>query len=307
MAPPGTRMIAHEKPKQRASWNPHGVDGWYIGPAPDHYRCYRVHIKKTKSDRIFVTVEFFPAKVAMPRTASKDMSTFEAQELTHALMHPAPAAPFSAIGGAQLEALRKLATLFDATLPRSTTGSYVPACRTTPSPVPCATAPTHVPPRVGPPSAPSPGVGPYIAPSPRVGPSRSPAPRVRLYQAPSPRVNPASVPSPRVGPTRDPPSMQATPNHFRHHPPSPTAHASSQRGASQLDHGIPGTNLYSDFADEIEEEQPPQHRTRSQTARHSAHMVQSIPMSNAVIHPTTGAKMEYRGLNIPHLRPCSRK
>jgi hypothetical protein len=38
MAPPGTRVIAHEKPKQRASWDPHAVDGWYLGPATDHYR-----------------------------------------------------------------------------------------------------------------------------------------------------------------------------------------------------------------------------------------------------------------------------
>jgi hypothetical protein len=38
MAPRGARIIAHEKPKQRSSWDPHGVDGWYLGPAPDHYR-----------------------------------------------------------------------------------------------------------------------------------------------------------------------------------------------------------------------------------------------------------------------------
>jgi hypothetical protein len=126
MAPPGTRVIAHEKPKQRASWDPHGVDGWYLGPAPDHYRCYRVHINKTRSDRIVDTVEFFPAKVAMPRTAPKDMANIAAQELTHAIMHLAPAAPFSAIGGAQLEALRQLASIFDAALPRSATGSSVP-------------------------------------------------------------------------------------------------------------------------------------------------------------------------------------
>jgi hypothetical protein len=48
MAPPGTRVIAHKKPKQRASWDPHGVDGWHLGPAPNHYRCYRVHTNKTK-------------------------------------------------------------------------------------------------------------------------------------------------------------------------------------------------------------------------------------------------------------------
>jgi hypothetical protein len=46
MDPPGTCVIAHEKPKQRASWDPHGVDGWYLGPTTNHYRCYRVHINK---------------------------------------------------------------------------------------------------------------------------------------------------------------------------------------------------------------------------------------------------------------------
>jgi hypothetical protein len=194
MAPPGTRVIAHENPKQRASWDPHGVDGWYLGPYPDHYHCYRVHINKTKSDKIVGTVNFFPAKVAMPRTASKYMVTIAAKELTHALMHPAPAAPFSAIGGAQLEALQQLATIFDAALPRSATGSPVPSTNTnkapsnifqspphsapartpTPSPLPRAPPPTHAPTRMGPPSAPSPSVGPRLAPSPRVGPSRAP-------------------------------------------------------------------------------------------------------------------------------------
>jgi hypothetical protein len=154
-----------------------------------------VHINKTKSDRIVDMVEFFRAKVDMPRIASKDMASIASQELTHALMHPAPVAPFSAIGGAQLEALRQLATIFNAALPRSATGSSVPvpstdtnnipstpfrspsypapACTTTPTPVPRATGPTHAPPRMGPPSAPFPSVGPCLAPSPRVGPSRT--------------------------------------------------------------------------------------------------------------------------------------
>jgi hypothetical protein len=60
LAPPGTRIIAHEKPYQRASWDPHGLDGYYLGPALDHYRCYQVHITKTKGTRIVDTVEFFP-------------------------------------------------------------------------------------------------------------------------------------------------------------------------------------------------------------------------------------------------------
>jgi hypothetical protein len=30
MAPPGTRIIAHETPNRRRTWAPHGQDGWYI-------------------------------------------------------------------------------------------------------------------------------------------------------------------------------------------------------------------------------------------------------------------------------------
>jgi hypothetical protein len=47
ISPPGTRMIAHEKPKQQATWDAHGQDGYYIGPAPEHNRCYKVHINET--------------------------------------------------------------------------------------------------------------------------------------------------------------------------------------------------------------------------------------------------------------------
>ena len=42
LAPPGTRVIIHEKPTTRQTWSPHGTDGWYVGPALHHYQCYRV-------------------------------------------------------------------------------------------------------------------------------------------------------------------------------------------------------------------------------------------------------------------------
>ena len=38
MAPPGTKVLIHEKPHQRATWAPYGVEGWYVGPAINHYR-----------------------------------------------------------------------------------------------------------------------------------------------------------------------------------------------------------------------------------------------------------------------------
>ena len=72
LAPPGTKVIAHNKPDKRASWAPHGNHGWYVGPALEHYRCYHIFITKTQAYRITDTVEFLSTKVAMPRLSSID-------------------------------------------------------------------------------------------------------------------------------------------------------------------------------------------------------------------------------------------
>jgi hypothetical protein len=59
MAPPGKRIIAHETPNRRRTWAPHGQDEWYIGPALEQYRCYKVYITKTRGERVVEIVEFF--------------------------------------------------------------------------------------------------------------------------------------------------------------------------------------------------------------------------------------------------------
>jgi hypothetical protein len=67
MAPPGTRIIAHETPSRRRTWAPHGQDGWYIGPALEHYR-------KTRGNRSVETVEFPPEKFTIPSPSSQDLA-----------------------------------------------------------------------------------------------------------------------------------------------------------------------------------------------------------------------------------------
>jgi hypothetical protein len=218
-----------------------------------------------------------------------------------------------------LEALRQLATIFDAAIPRSATVFFgpVPSNATnkttspafhppyysapvhpaTPIAVHGALFPTHAPPPMGPRHAPSPRVSPRLAPFPRVGPSRTPAPRVRASQAPSQRVSPRQAPSQRVIPSQAPPAVPPTPNHLRHQPLSPRAHVPQPHRSSPNGHGSTGTNLYGEFEGAVEEEDvPSQHRTHSQTSRHSAHAVHAMPMANAVIHPPTGTNIGYRGL-----------
>ena len=57
LAPPGTRVLVHKKTEQRASFAPHGVDGWYIGPSLDHYRCYICYTPSTAGIRDAISVE----------------------------------------------------------------------------------------------------------------------------------------------------------------------------------------------------------------------------------------------------------
>ena len=49
LAPPGTKTLIYEVAARRASWAPHAVDGWYLGPAMKHYRCGHYFITHTPS------------------------------------------------------------------------------------------------------------------------------------------------------------------------------------------------------------------------------------------------------------------
>jgi hypothetical protein len=115
LAPPGTRIIAHETPGKRKMWAPHGQDGWYIGPALEHYRCYTVYITKTRSSRVVETVEFSPHHFKVPFPSSRKLATQAAADLTHALLNPQPAGLFCQVGDEQAVALRRLADIFGAT------------------------------------------------------------------------------------------------------------------------------------------------------------------------------------------------
>jgi hypothetical protein len=67
--------------------------------------------------------------------SSADNATIAGRELTHALLHPAPAAPFATNGNAQLAALKQLARIFQqATTPRTSTPPAKPSQSPSPSP-----------------------------------------------------------------------------------------------------------------------------------------------------------------------------
>ena len=62
----GCKALTHIKPHQRKTWAPHAIEGWYVGPALNHYRCYTVFIPQTQAERITDTVKFFHHNITMP-------------------------------------------------------------------------------------------------------------------------------------------------------------------------------------------------------------------------------------------------
>jgi hypothetical protein len=308
LAPPGTRVSAHEKPDQLASWDPHGVDGYYLGPALDHYRCYQVHVTKTKGTRIVDTVEFFLSKISMPHTSSKDLASIAALELYNALQNPAPAAPFSHIGTEQLQALRQLSEIFSAAL-TSGTAKHAPPVAPNSSQFRSTVPPGHSPQanrRMREPPVPAtPNQSPQLVQhrSQRVSPSQVPSPRV------TPRMNPSNVSSPRVTPTL--PLADVIP--LTSHP--------AAKNAPYVPQGMAGMYLFDTFEERhMETPALPRYNTRARARHHSAKQAQflaprifrpieftnnqiivvtltqapdPIPVANAVINQDTGASLEY--------------
>ena len=114
LAPIGTRVIVHENSQQRGTYGPHGVDGWYVGPGMEHYRCYTCYISKTGGERHSETVDFFPKKYSVPNLLSREIIHSAALDLIKALKTPHPPSVLN-VGNEQLRALETLTEIFQQT------------------------------------------------------------------------------------------------------------------------------------------------------------------------------------------------
>jgi hypothetical protein len=108
-APPGCKIIAHEKPGKRRTWAPHGQHGYYLGPAMHHYRCQNVYIATTARELIMDTLEFFPHNYQMPKLSSTEILIMAANAMTDASQNPHPEVPFTQVGDDTMSALTALA------------------------------------------------------------------------------------------------------------------------------------------------------------------------------------------------------
>jgi hypothetical protein len=111
-APPGCKIIAHEKSGKRETWAPHGQHGYSLGPAMHHYRCQNVYISTMASEHIVDTLELFPHNYHLPQFSSNDRLLMAAKDMTDALQNPHPEVPFTSVGDDTIAALTDLAAIF---------------------------------------------------------------------------------------------------------------------------------------------------------------------------------------------------
>jgi hypothetical protein len=118
-APPGCKIITHEKPAKRRTWEPRGQHGYSLDPSMHHYRCQNVYISATASKRKVDTLDFFPHNSPMPQLSSTDMFIMAARDMSNALNNPHPEVPFAQVGDDTIAALTKLAETFKKQISKS--------------------------------------------------------------------------------------------------------------------------------------------------------------------------------------------
>jgi hypothetical protein len=160
IAPPGIRVLVHEKPSNRGTWAPHALDGWYVSPALESYHCHRVWMWDTRATRICDTITWMPTRPTMPSPSMYKVIEEHLREIIHLLRKPMSNPHLQPLPESHLHAIETLASIF-------------PTKPTEPVDMPKQDATPNVPltsePNSQPPTAPLPRVPPApTAPLPRV-------------------------------------------------------------------------------------------------------------------------------------------
>ena len=175
MGPPGSRALIHAKPSTRRSWDYRCQDGFYVGPALNHYRCYTLLKKDSQAVDISDTICFRHPSFAATNPSPANHIMHALRALTKTIQNKS-----FATTAAQLEAIENLRDIIHSwrdTLPLP----------------PGASPPPH--PRVDSHTT-------FPRPPPRVGPT-TPPPTPHRNNAATPTRTP-TTPGPTSQPTRAP-------------------------------------------------------------------------------------------------------
>ena len=150
LLPLATKSIIYVPPKDRSTWDFHGLEGWYLGPSLHHHRSHHIFMTTTKAQHISDTVDFFPAHSKIPGPSPTEAATLDARDLISALNKSQPPSPCS-IGGDLEKDLQHLAKIFKLSIPDNTQPNVIkphnvipPACAATYQSITTNKGPLHI-------------------------------------------------------------------------------------------------------------------------------------------------------------------
>ena len=85
LTPPATKVVIHKKSKDRGSWDYHSIEGWYIGPSKEHYRCLKCYNPDTYSEVDLDTVQLIPNQTLIPVYTDVDVIKQAVADILHIL------------------------------------------------------------------------------------------------------------------------------------------------------------------------------------------------------------------------------
>ena len=94
IAPLGTHIVMHQKPSQRATWAPVGIDGWHAGPNFECYHCCTCAKWCTNKVVHPNTMAWFPHQVPMSTSTSNEILSQAINDLAGALERHDPSTSF---------------------------------------------------------------------------------------------------------------------------------------------------------------------------------------------------------------------
>ena len=203
LAPPGTEVVIHSKPSNRASWEFHGKEGWYVGLSMEHYRCLKCFNPSSGKEMDIDTLKFFPHSTPLPQIATEDFLKQAATDIISILQKPPSATPHLQLTNTTRHALIYIARILNKAAPLEP----IPSIESLPplqSPVPSTTNPSTSPsttttlksfkpvtvPRVHP--APKPVTVPRVHPAPE--PLSAPTRHLSRDPSPPPVHPPNTLP-----------------------------------------------------------------------------------------------------------------
>ena len=81
LVPLGTKSLIYQTPSQRAAWEPHAINGYWLGPAMKHYQCGCYFIPPTRAIQIASITKHYPTHYQIPTILQSNQTLLTAADL----------------------------------------------------------------------------------------------------------------------------------------------------------------------------------------------------------------------------------